>query len=108
MSTHWTYACSGSDVHHDIEADHSINHGNKDLMELLEAWGRGLVPREMYIEGTEFEISVELWGASWPWHFLRQHPNCHIKVVSEYGDTCWRDPATSKLMITNRDGKVVN
>jgi len=103
MSTYWTYQCRSHSPN--VDADDGLNRGAKSLMELKEAFQRGLIPRERYV-GNEIEITVEIWGASWPWSFLMQHKECQIRVVSEYGDVAWRDPATGDVVYTTKNGEV--
>lgn len=105
MSTNWTYQCTSHVPV--IEADNDINHGIKQLMELLKAFQRGEVPREKFV-GNDIEINVDIWGSTWPWHFLLQHKDCHVRVVSEYGDIAWRDPATDAIVYTMKNGETRN
>lgn len=84
MSTHWYFECRQHDPA--IRSDNSLNHGQKELAELLSAFKDGRIPRSNTV-GDFIEIEVQIWCSSWPWWFLMAHPDCKIAIVSEYDDT---------------------
>lgn len=102
MSTYWSLECASHDPK--IGADGSLNHGNIALLELVEAFKEKRVPTERSI-GDFIEVDVQIWCESWPWIFLMQHKNCEIKVVSEYGDICWRNPGSGNAEVLKLERK---
>ncbi len=84
MSTNWYYECQQHDPH--IRSEDGINHGQKELAELLSAFKTGAIPQSSHV-GDFIEVEVQIWCSSWPWWFLMEHPNCKIAIVSEYDDT---------------------
>lgn len=93
MSTYWFYQChSHIPV---IESDEGINHGEEALFRLLEAWKNGELPKETDL-GQSVEISVTVWDKTDPFRFLLRHPECDIRIVSEYGDHYRRNVATGE------------
>lgn len=102
MSTYWSLECASHDPK--IGADGSLNHGNVALLELVEAFKEKRIPTERFV-GESIEVDVQIWYTSWPWDFLLHHKDCEVKVVSEYGDICWRNPGSSDVEIIRPERK---
>lgn len=79
MSTYWYFECQSHDPK--IRMEDGINHGQKGLEELLIIFKN--IP---LTDDWPIEIVVKVEGQSYPYSFLKDHLNCHVMIVSEYGD----------------------
>ena len=93
MSTNWSYQCHTHTP--PIWSDDSINHGETELLQLLELWHAGKLPTNPY-PADMVEVSVTISDRAWPWYFLRGHPHCDVRIVSEYGDEYRRNTTTGE------------
>lgn len=94
MSTYWHLEC----VEELWGYDASINHGEKELLDLLELFRSGKIPTTETWPHPAIELRVELWGNDAHWDFLLEHnkPECDVRVVSEYRDEFRRNPETGE------------
>lgn len=87
MSTQWAFMCLSHTPPISDDVYQGINHGEAELVGLWLRRGElAALPDDVEMADERLERHAR---------FLRQHPDCEIRLMNEYGDV--QDPATLEI-----------
>ena len=95
MSKYWGFRCASHDP--PIDSERWLNHGDQALADALVRVRAGAWPTTAnysrsgrFLDAEDVPLVWRDWPHTEPVAWLRQHPHCHVQLVSEYGDV--REP----------------